>query len=82
MTLSRLRDEIIKKIAELGEVAPEDVSESRSLRDLGIDSLMSIELVVHIERLIQRQIPEGRMGGIRTCADVFREVELLLSPAA
>jgi acyl carrier protein len=76
-----LRTEIIRKVAELGELEPTDVPEDRPLKELGIDSLMTIELVVFIERMIHRQFPEERMGAIRTCADIFREVELLLAPA-
>lgn len=76
------KSEIIRKVAELGELEPTEVSEDRPLKDLGIDSLMTIELVVFIERRIHRQIPEEKMGAIRTCADIFREVELLLAPAS
>ena len=79
MTLATVKDEIIKKIAELGEVDPTEVAEEKGLRELGIDSLMSIELVCYIEKMVKRQIPEERMGEIQTCADVFREVELLLA---
>jgi acyl carrier protein len=81
MTSARLRDEIVRKIAELGEIEPQEIEEGRALRDLGIDSLMAIELVVFIEKIIKRQFPEERMGAIQTCADVFREVDLLVNPS-
>ncbi|MBI4605613.1 MAG: acyl carrier protein [Planctomycetes bacterium] len=77
-----LRSEIIRKVAELGELEEKDVAEDQPLKDLGIDSLMTIELVVFIERMIQRQFPEERMGAIRTCRDIFREVETLIQPAS
>jgi acyl carrier protein len=77
-----LKAKIIEKIAELGELEVVEVLEDRPLKDLGIDSLMTIELVVFIERAIQRQFPEEKIGNIRTCGDIFREVETLLgSPA-
>ncbi len=78
MTLSDFKPKIIAKIAELGEIEPREVEDGSLLRDLGIDSLMAIELVVFIEKSIQRTFPEERMGEIQTCADVFREVELLV----
>jgi acyl carrier protein len=81
MKLSNLKQEIVQKIAELGEVELAEVQEGSSLRDLGIDSLMAIELVVFIEKIVKRQFPEERIGAIRTCADVFREAELLVSPS-
>jgi len=75
------RSEILHKVAELGELDVTAVGEDKPLKDLGIDSLMRIELVVFIERIIQRQFPEERMGSIRTCQDIFREVDLLLGAA-
>lgn len=80
--MAPVKSEIIRKVAELGELSLDEVQEDRPLRDLGIDSLMTIELVVFIERLIQRQFPEERMGKISTCRDIFREVETLLMPAS
>jgi acyl carrier protein len=82
MTLANMQDAIIEKIAELGEIEPGEVSEDCALRDLGIDSLMAIELIVFIEKILKRSFPEEKMGTIQTCADVFREVELLVEPAA
>lgn len=80
--MAPLRNEILCKVAELGELEVKDIAEDRPLRDLGIDSLMTIELVVFIERLIRRQFPEEKMGKIHTCGDIFREVDHLLSPAS
>ena len=76
-----LKSEILHKVAELGELEVQEVAEDRPLKELGIDSLMTIELVVFIERMIHRQFPEEKIGTIRTCGDIFREVELLLNPA-
>ena len=79
--MANLKDAIVEKIAELGEIEPEEVAEDSTLRDLGIDSLMAIELVVFIEKKLQRSFPEEKMGTIQTCADVFREVDLLTGAA-
>lgn len=73
---------IVQKIAELAEVDFAEVEESRPLKDLGIDSLMAIELIVFIERMLKRPFPEDKMGAIKTCADVFREVEGLMAAEA
>ena len=80
--MDKMKRDILEKIAELGEVDGSEVRAERPLKELGIDSLMAIELVVFIEKLIHKPFPEERMGAIRTPADVFREVESLLgSPA-
>lgn len=80
MTAADIKHEIVQKIAELGEVEPDEVREECVLRDLNIDSLLAIELVVFIEKTVKRRIPEERIGEIQTCGDVFREVELLVNP--
>ncbi len=80
--MTAFKTEIIRKVAELGEMTAEAVVEDRPLKELGIDSLMTIELVVFIEKMLQRQIPEERVGKIRTCGDIFREVETLLKLAS
>jgi len=80
--MTALRTQIFDKVAELGELQADQVTEDRPLKELGIDSLMTIELVVFIEKLLHRTIPEDRVGKIRTCGDIFREVESLVEPAA
>lgn len=80
--MTAFRTEIIQKVAELGELKIDDVIVDQPLKDLGIDSLMTIELVVFIEKMLQRQIPEDRVGKIRTCDDIFREVESILKLAS
>ena len=77
-----IKSDIIRKVAELGELEEKEVCEDRPLKELGIDSLMTIELVVFIERMIQRQFPEERLGSIRTCRDIFRELDVLLGAAS
>jgi hypothetical protein len=37
--------------------------------------------VVFIEKVVKRRFPEERIGEIETCADVLREVDLLVSPS-
>lgn len=75
--MDQIRTNIVEKIAELGEVDGSEVRADRTLKELGIDSLMAIELVVFIEKLIKKPFPEDRMGAVRTCGDIFREVENL-----
>ncbi len=79
--MEQFKSTIVKKIAELGEVDSSEVRAERPLKEIGIDSLMAIELVVFIEKLIRRPFPEERMGSIKTCGDIFREVEIILGPA-
>ncbi len=81
--MEQLKRNIMNKIAELGELDGEEIQTDQPLKELGIDSLMAIELVVFIEKMIHKPFPEERMGEIKTCADIFREVENLLgSPAS
>ena len=63
--LADLKDVIVEKIAELGEIEPEEVSKDSSLRARVIDDRMAIELVVFSEKKLQRSFPEERWGRFR-----------------
>lgn len=75
--MDTLRDEIAGKIAELAEIEPKEVEDDKPLRDLGVDSLMAIEIVVFVEKKIRREFPEDRIPKIQTLRDILREVESL-----
>jgi acyl carrier protein len=52
--------EIVLEVAELDEVP-----DSKPFKDLGIDSMMAIEIVAEVERRYKIKIPEGELEQIR-----------------
>ena len=57
---------IVAEIAELDEV-PDD----KAFKDLGIDSIMAIEIVAEVERRYKLKIPEQELEQIRDLNSVL-----------
>lgn len=69
--------EIIAEVAEIDEV-PDDVP----FRDLGIDSMMAIEIVAEVEREYKLSIPEEELEQLTDFNAVLRKVEEKLGAQA
>jgi len=61
---------IVMEVAELDEV-PDD----ESFKDLGIDSMMAIEIVADVERTYKVKIPEAELEQITDLLSVVRLVQ-------
>jgi len=62
--------EIRHIIAEIVEVPDEQVGDDTSLADeLGVDSLMALEIVATIEKKYHIQIPEEKLQQVKTLND-------------
>ena len=59
MDHAELKESIRALIAEIIEVDPSQVEDTRSLRDLGVDSMQAIEIISDLERRYQIKIPES-----------------------
>jgi acyl carrier protein len=70
----RLERDLVGLIAELAEINPNEVSPDRPLRDLGVDSLMVLELVAFIEKRTRLEIPESEIGKVRTLGDILAKI--------
>ena len=72
--MQELELEITRKIADLAEIAPERVQRDVPLKELGVDSLMVLEIVAFIERRTQCEIPESEIPKVRTLSDIMARV--------
>jgi acyl carrier protein len=61
---------IVMEVAEIDE-APDD----KPFKDLGIDSMMAIEIVADVERAFKVKIPEAELEQITDLLSVVRLVE-------
>ncbi|MFD4553527.1 acyl carrier protein [Streptomyces sp. NPDC058469] len=66
---------VIKQIAELPEEF--EVTGQQNLRQLGIDSLGMIDLVMHMEAVLNIKIGEDSINNFATVADLQRYVREL-----
>jgi acyl carrier protein len=78
------RDEILSRVRDLlhknFEIDPARVTpEAKLFQDLELDSIDAIDMVVQLEELTGRRVPEEALRGIGTVNDVVSMVEAHLS---
>ena len=79
ITAESIRLEIKKLIASVTEREPEELSDTASLKeDLGVDSLMAIEVMVSMDKLFKIDIPEEEFTQAKTVDDAVRLVRRYL----
>ena len=76
ITAEEIRKEVRRLVAEITERSPEEVSDTALfLEDLGIDSLMAIEMLVAVDKKYRIQVPEEEFATIRNVNDAVTLVE-------
>jgi acyl carrier protein len=63
MAQEELREALREIVAEVAEI--DEVPDSKPCKDLGIDSMMAIEIVAEVERRYKLKIPEQELEQIR-----------------
>ncbi len=82
ITAERVRQEVRNRVAELTEMEPSEVSDTASFIDeLGVDSLMAIELMVALDKEYKIDIPEEEFREIKN-VDQAVDVVMKHLPAA
>jgi acyl carrier protein len=74
-----LKDELRQIIAEVTEV--EDIPEDAPFADLGIDSMMAIEIVADVEKSYDITISEEELAELTNLSAVYQKVKEKLSEA-
>ncbi len=72
--MSQLKEELRTLIAEIAE--KDEIPDGTSFKDLGIDSMMGVEIVAAIERQYQIKIPDSELQQVTT---LNKSYELVLS---
>ena len=63
MAQEELREALREIVAEVAEL--DEVPDAKPFKDLGIDSMMAIEIVAEVERRYKLKIPEQELEQIR-----------------
>jgi len=79
MQEQQLKTELKTIIAEIIEV-DEFGDDENFVRDLGVDSMMALEIVARIEKNYRIRIPEEFLPEIKTLTDVTRVVTNVMQP--
>lgn len=68
-----LREKLRAIIAEVSEV--DEIPDATPFKDLGIDSMMAIEIVAEIERTYKLSVPESELTRITNLDSVYELVK-------
>ncbi len=83
ITADKVREEVRNRVAELTEMDPAGVTNTADfIEELGVDSLMAIELMVALDKEYKIDIPEEEFREIRTVDQAVDVVMRHLSEAA
>lgn len=80
MSDAALKEKLRGIIAEVSEV--DDIPDETPFADLGIDSMMALEIVAEVERTYQLSIPEEDLKDLTNFTRVFELVRGKLADAA
>ena len=75
-----LKDELRQIITEVTEV--EEIPEDTAFADLGIDSMMAIEIVADVEKNYDVTIAEEELGELTNLKAVYDKVQAKLAEAS
>jgi len=83
MTQDEIKGQIRESISRITGIPADDVGERASFqKDLGLDSLSLLELVVHLEYGFKIKVPEDALPGLQTVADTAQYVHERISTRA
>jgi len=77
MSDEELKTELREIISEVTEV--DDVPDAVPFKDLGIDSMMAIEIVAEVERTYKLSIPEAELQDLTDFDAVYAKVKQKLA---
>ncbi len=80
MSHEDLKKQLREIIAEVSEV--DEIPDDTPFKDLGIDSMMAIEIVAEVERTYKLSIPEEELQELTNFTAVFEKVRSKLDAAA
>ncbi|QQR91419.1 MAG: acyl carrier protein [Myxococcales bacterium] len=73
---NKLKEEIRSIIAEVSEI--DEIPDETPFQELGIDSMMAIEIVAEVERKYKISVPEQELQQITNLQNVFELVQTKL----
>ena len=78
-SFDEIKKEIKKMVSEITEIPEKDFKEdAKFVEDLGIDSMMALEVVASLEKKYKITIPEDDIPTVRSLGNVYVLLEKLL----
>ena len=69
MSDESLKEQLRALVAEIAE--KDEIPDGASFKDLGIDSMMGVEIVAAIERQYQIKVADNELGGFKDLAGAY-----------
>jgi acyl carrier protein len=67
-----MKKEIKKKVAEITELSEDKLKvDAKFVEDLGVDSMMALEIVASLEKKFKVVIPEDQIPKLRSLNDIY-----------
>jgi acyl carrier protein len=83
VTAEQIRTEVKRLIAEVTEREPEEITDTASFaEELGVDSLMAMEVMVAVDKKYKINIPEDEFAKIKNVDDTVAVVSKHMGLAA
>ncbi|MBN1353646.1 MAG: acyl carrier protein [Candidatus Omnitrophica bacterium] len=77
--LKNLEKEIKAVVAEIAEVEPEKITpEAKFVEDLGMDSMMALEILASLEKKYKLKIPEENLMKVTNLTNLIEITKTLL----
>ena len=83
ITAEEIRREIKRLIAEVTEREPDEITDTALFADeLGVDSLMAMEVMVAVDKKYKINIPEDEFAKIKNVDDTVQVVQRYMTASA
>ena len=77
--LDKVKEEAKALVAEIAELSVEEITDEASFaEDLGVDSMVALEIIASLEKKYKLVIPEKKIPTIRSFSDVCKLLDELL----
>jgi len=71
--IEEIKKEVKKLVAEITETPEEKLTEdAKFFEDLGVDSMMALEIVASIEKKYRVTIPEEEIPSVQSLQDIYK----------
>lgn len=71
-----LEKELREMIAKIVEIEPKKIGlDTKFVEDLGMDSMMALEILASMEKKYKIQVPEEKLNQLRTLKDAIKLTE-------
>lgn len=76
----QVKKEVRKIVADITEIPIADLKENaRFVEDLGVDSMMALEIVASVEKKYRVVVPENEVSGVTSLEKVYEILGKLLN---